>query len=102
MQVSHTRVDPEFPLDPARFPGSVRPPASARLSREVLLRGYTIESARQMRRDDVMGSLTVGKAANLCVLSDDLFAAEAEAIKDIGVLLTLLDGEAVCGSIDTL
>ena len=26
MQVAHTRVDPEFPLDPEAYPGSVRAP----------------------------------------------------------------------------
>ena len=41
MEISATRVDLEDPLDPEKYPGSVRPPLSARLTPEQLVDGYT-------------------------------------------------------------
>ncbi|MDR2162919.1 MAG: amidohydrolase family protein [Clostridiales Family XIII bacterium] len=99
MQVSHTRIDPEFPLDSERFPDSMRPRASARLPLDILLKGYTIGSARQMRRDGELGSITEGKIANLCVLSDNLFEVRDDGIKDIRFEAVLMDGEIVSGSL---
>ncbi|WP_157502435.1 amidohydrolase family protein, partial [Leucobacter celer] len=71
IQVAHTRVDPEYPLAPERFPGSARPQPGARLPLELLLEGYTINGARQLRIDDRAGSLEAGKRATLNVLSAD-------------------------------
>ncbi len=71
MQIAHTRVDPEYPLDPSVYPRSMRPEESARLSRETLLAGYTINAARQLRQDNKLGSIENGKIANLAILSDD-------------------------------
>jgi predicted amidohydrolase YtcJ len=99
MQVSHTRIDPEFPLDQERFPQSVRPMASARLALDTLLKGYTIGSARQMRMDDILGSITEGKIANLCVLSDNVFDVGDDAIKDIRFETVIFDGEVVSGGL---
>ncbi|KAA0092065.1 hypothetical protein CIW49_29960 [Mycolicibacterium sp. P1-18] len=99
MQVAATRVDPEYPLDPAVYPGSVRPTADAALSRELLLAGYTINGARQMRLADRMGSLTVGKVANVTVLSHDLLAVPAGSIGEIKVDAVVFDGNVVAGSL---
>ena len=77
MQVAHTRIDPEYPLDPEVYPGSVRPPESARISRDILLKGYTVNGAKQMHWEDIMGSIELGKIANLNVISDNLFSVDA-------------------------
>jgi len=99
MQIAGTRVDPEYPLDPAVYPGSVRPTADATLSRELLFNGYTINGARQMRLADRMGSLTVGKVANVTVLSQDLFAVPADSLGEIKVDAVLFEGKVVAGSL---
>ncbi len=99
MQVAATRVDPEYPLDPAVYPGSVRPPADAALPRDLLLRGYTVNGARQMRLADRMGSVEAGKMANLTVLNRDLFAAPAESLADIKVDAVLFEGRVVAGAL---
>ena len=99
MQVAATRVDPEYPLDPATYPGSVRPPADAALPRDLLLRGYTINGARQMRLADRLGSVEVGKTANLAVLQRDLFAVPAESLADIKVDAVLFEGRVVTGAL---
>ena len=97
MQIAHTRVDPEVPLDPEKYPGSVRPPASAKISRENLLKGYTINGARQLRWDHVIGSIEEGKAANFSVVSDNFLEVDADKIKDITFESVIFEGKVVYG-----
>lgn len=99
MQVAATRVDPEYPLSPDVYPGSVRPRADARLSRELLLAGYTINGAKQLRLSDAMGSLEVGKVANLCVLSADPFEVEPSAVGEVKFDAVVFEGRVVAGSL---
>lgn len=97
MQIAATRVDPEYPLDPATYPGSVRPEADAALSRDLLLKGYTINGARQLRLADRLGSIEVGKVANLVVLDDDPLHVDARTLGDVGVAAVLFEGRVVSG-----
>lgn len=99
MQVAATRVDPEFPLDAQKYPGSMRPPESAKLSREVLLKGYTIAAARQMRWDSLIGSLEPGKKANLNVLSGDFFEASEHEIRNIKCDAVFFEGNLIAGKL---
>jgi len=99
MQIAATRVDPEFPLDPEKYPGSLRPPESARLSLDTLLKGYTISGARQLKWSDKMGSLSVGKLANINILSADPFETEPFQLKDIHFDTVIFDGEIISGSL---
>ena len=46
-------------------------------------------------REKLTGSIEVGKAADLIVLSDNLFTTPEDAIHKVKVLLTLLDGAEV-------
>ena len=75
MQIGMTRVDPWVPLDPKKYPGSVRPPASGSLTIEQLIHGYTKVNAERMRLDGIMGSLQSGKYANFVVYDEDIFEA---------------------------
>ena len=100
MQAGHTRIDPEYPMEPG--PGtvegtSIRHPLSARLSREDLLRGYTVNGAIQLRLADRLGSIEVGKMANLGVLDADLFAVPTDAIKDIEPAAVMFEGRVIHG-----
>jgi predicted amidohydrolase YtcJ len=99
MQVAATRVDPEYPLSPSAYPGSARPQADAKLSRELLLAGYTINGAKQLRLADEIGSLEVGKVANLCVLSADLFEVKPSAVGEIKFDAVVFEGRVVAGSL---
>lgn len=60
-----------------------------------ILRAYTLGGAVASEQDSVTGSITVGKAADLIVLSDDLFSIPAHHIAKARVLLTLLAGREV-------
>jgi predicted amidohydrolase YtcJ len=56
------------------------------------LRMMTSEAAYMLHRDNELGTLEPGKLADLVVLSDDPRHTAIEALTDIDVLLTLVDG----------
>jgi len=99
MQVAHSRADPQYPLDPVVYPLSMRSEESAKLSRELLLKGYTLNGAKQMRLDDKVGSLENGKVANLCILSDDIFEVETEHPGTTRPTAVFFEGRLVFGSV---
>lgn len=99
MQIAHTRIDPEYPLNPELYPDSVRPDASARIPRDLLLAGYTINAARQLRQQDKLGSLEAGKFANLNVLSGDPFEVEPELLGEVRVDAVVFEGRIVHGNL---
>ena len=99
MQVGATRVDPEFPLDPDKYPGSVRPTESAKISIDDLMRGYTINGARQMHLENKIGSLETGKIANLLILSDDPYQVPPEKLSEINIEAVIFDGKLIRGKL---
>lgn len=56
------------------------------------LRGYTINGAYQLRLEDKVGSLEVGKLADLTVLARNLFEIDPHEIHEVPILLTMMDG----------
>ena len=89
IETGHTRQIPGQPDSP------VQPRASERLSLESLVRGYTIGPAHMLHMEDQIGSIEVGKKADLVVLDQDIFAIDVYAIHKTRVLLTVMDGEIV-------
>jgi len=59
------------------------------------LRAQTIWAAHQMFLDDRIGSLEVGKEADLAVWDRDLYTVPTDALKDLKAELTLLHGDVV-------
>ena len=74
--------------------GNVYTPEQA-ISREQALRMYTINNAYASFEEDVKGSLEPGKYADLAVLSLDYLSCPADSIKDITVVMTMVDGKTV-------
>jgi len=74
--------------------------APQNISMEEALAAYTINSAYSMRQDDKVGSIEVGKEADLVVLNQNLFKIDQSKIKDTKILQTLLAGEEVYRSSD--
>lgn len=66
-----------------------------RVDLATMLDAYTRNGAWLMHQEDAVGSLEVGKRADVVVLERDLFAIPPEEIGETRVLLTLLDGEVV-------
>ena len=74
---------------------SMQPMASERLDLETMLRGYTVEAAYQLRLEDEIGSIEVGKKADLVALKKDLYELDPAEIADVAVVFTLMDGRWV-------
>ena len=65
------------------------------------LRSYTAWGSRQMFLEGKIGTLEVGKRADIAVWDQDLYSVPNEQIKDLKCLMTLLDGEVVYTSQDS-
>jgi len=77
------------PADPnsRRFPPDNEP-----MSLEQAIRGMTIEAAWQIRMEEKIGSLEVGKYADLVVLDRNPFDVELMELSQIDVLMTMMNG----------
>ncbi len=62
------------------------------------LRLYTLGSATLSREENQKGSLSIGRYADLAVLSQDYFQVPDKSIKDITSVLTVVGGKIVYGS----
>ncbi|MCW2511497.1 MAG: putative amidohydrolase ytcJ [Mycobacterium sp.] len=71
-----------------------------RLTVEQAIRAQTIDAAWQLQSDDVIGSLEVGKYADLVVLSADPRAVSPATIADLEVRATYLAGRRVYANSD--
>jgi predicted amidohydrolase YtcJ len=65
------------------------------------LRSYTAWGSRQMFLETKIGSLEVGKKADIAIWDRDLYTVPADQIKTLKCLMTLLDGEVVYTSPDS-
>jgi predicted amidohydrolase YtcJ len=79
---------------PDRFGGPVWHPEQ-RLTVAQALQSYTLGGAYAEFMDHRKGSITPGKLADLCVLSQDILEAPPQAILDTQVIMTVFDGEVV-------
>jgi predicted amidohydrolase YtcJ len=74
--------------------GYVLGPEQAITAKEAL-QLYTINNARIMGVEQERGSIEPGKLADLAVLSQDILAVPADAIRDTKALLTVVSGKIV-------
>lgn len=89
IEMGHTRQEYGQPDAP------VQPRESERLSVESLVRGFTIDAAYQLHMEDEIGSIEVGKKADLVVLDRNIFEIDAYDIHRTEVVLTVMDGDIV-------
>jgi predicted amidohydrolase YtcJ len=61
------------------------------------LRMHTISAAAASFEEEVKGSITPGKLADIVMLSDNPLSAESDRIKDIQVAMTVLGGRILFG-----
>ncbi|MEU6061328.1 amidohydrolase [Streptomyces sp. NPDC047097] len=71
-----------------------------RISRAAALRAATLNGAYQLRQQDHTGSLEAGKFADLIVLDRNVMKVPEEEIAGTKVLLTMVGGRVVHGSLD--
>jgi len=88
IEVAVTRRDPDGGGRPAMQPDEA-------LDLPAAIAAYTAGAAWANRLEETTGSIETGKAADLVVLADDLFALPPEKIGEARVLMTLIAGEVV-------
>lgn len=93
---------PVEPIDPIasfdcsvtrRLPDGTIFNADEAMTREQALRTYTIHNAFAAFEEDVKGSLTPGKYADVTVLSKDILTIPGDEIRTAEVLYTIIGGE---------
>ena len=82
-------------VDDARPTAEALAVADGRLTVEQAIRAQTIDAAWQLFADDIIGSLEVGKYADMVVLSADPRTVPPERIADLEVRATFLAGRQV-------
>jgi len=92
IEIGHTRQNPGEPDAP------VQPRETERLDVESLVRGFTINAAYQMHMEDEIGSIEVGKKADLVILDQDIFEIDPYDIHNTKAALTMMDGDIVYDS----
>ncbi len=65
----------------------------ARVPVDLAIRANTINAAYGMGRDHEIGSIEVGKLADLVVLSENLYEIDPSTIHEVDVLYTIMNGE---------
>ena len=75
-------------------PETLHAPAE-RVTVEQMIEASTLNEAYQLKCEDKLGSITVGKEADLVVLDDDITTCAAEKISDTKILRTMVGGEWV-------
>ena len=63
------------------------------MTREEALASYTINNAYAAFEEDVKGSLTPGKYADIVVLTQDILTVEEDKIPETKVDITIVGGE---------
>lgn len=86
----YAAVNRKKPDDPR---GSWYPPEKLKVAEAIA--GFTIWAAQAAGEDDLKGSLTVGKFADMLILSEDIFEIDAEEIHKTKILATFLAGRMV-------
>lgn len=63
------------------------------MTRDEAIRSYTINNAYAAFEENIKGSLTPGKYADMVVLSQDIMSVEEERIPETGIEMTFVGGE---------
>ena len=66
-----------------------------KISVQETVRAYTAGSAYAEFQENVKGTITVGKLADLVLLSRDIFKIDPKEIENVKVVLTMVDGRVV-------
>ena len=66
-----------------------------KISVEDAVRAYTVGSAYAEFQENVKGTITPGKLADLVIISDDIFKIDPKEIEKAKVVMTIMDGRVV-------
>ncbi len=85
--------DPNAELEPGDF--GVLPPLEERVSLEKMIVASTLNGAKANFLDQEIGSIEVGKMADLVVLDKNLFEIDVEEIASTQIIMTFFEGKQV-------
>ena len=71
----------------------IMPPANERITLDQALKAYTLDSAYVLDLEKQIGSLEVGKLADIVVLEKDLYKIPPSDISTTKVKLTMMNGK---------
>ncbi len=74
-------------------------PRSERIRLDTLVDGYTINGAYQLGRSHELGSIEVGKQADLVILNQNLFDVNRYDVHKTKPVAVIMDGELVHGEL---
>ena len=97
IQTGHTRQYPKEWWQSKN--DGVRAPVSERLELEQLLAGYTRNGAYQLRLENTLGTIAVGKDADFVVLDEDLFEIDPQRIWALKPSLVVMQGKIMQGAL---
>ncbi len=69
------------------------PPTNETLTLETMIRGYTIDAAYQIKLEKEIGSIEVGKKADIVILENNLFDQKPYDIHKNKVIMTMMNGD---------
>jgi predicted amidohydrolase YtcJ len=87
IEIGHNRQPIDHPEE------EIMPSTDQRVNLADLIRSYTINGAYLLRRENQIGSIKVGKQADLVVLGRNLFDVPRYEIHSVPVLMTMMDGK---------
>lgn len=90
MQIAITRQNPVLGIK-----SPILPNLDERLNIKQIIQAYTINAAYQLHQEKNIGSLEIGKKADLILLDQDLLSSDSYDIHKSKVLLTMVNGEIV-------
>ena len=97
IQTGHTRQYPKEWWQSEN--DGIRAPAAERLELEQLLAGYTRNGAYQLRLEDTLGTIEVGKDADFVVLEENLFQIDPHTIWRLQPSLVVMRGQIMHGAL---
>jgi len=73
-----------------------------RMTRMEALKSYTIQCAYAAFEEDIKGSLTLGKLADITVLSQNILTVDEDEIPNTEIVYTIIGGEVMYAAVEVM
>ena len=100
MQIAHNRQYAQDSVVASWGPPDIRGPMTERLSMEDIIKSYTLNGAYQLRMEHQLGSIEVGKLADIVVLNQNLFEIDRNQIHKVRPDMVMMEGQVVHGRLE--